>query len=40
MSDRDDFLTWVKTALYEAELALHNGNAAPVLSCPADHIQA
>ncbi|MET7621764.1 nuclear transport factor 2 family protein [Streptomyces sp. NPDC005408] len=29
MSDRDDFLAWVKTALYEAELALHNGNAAP-----------
>lgn len=29
MSDRDDFLAWVKTALYEAELALHNGDAAP-----------
>jgi ketosteroid isomerase-like protein len=29
MTDRDDFLTWVKTALYEAELALHNGDAAP-----------
>ena len=29
MTDRDDFLTWVKTALYEAELALHNGHAAP-----------
>ena len=29
MSDRDDFLTWVKTALYEAELALHNGDPAP-----------
>lgn len=29
MSDRDNFLAWVKTALYEAELALHNGNAAP-----------
>ncbi|WP_330294722.1 nuclear transport factor 2 family protein [Streptomyces sp. NBC_00503] len=28
-SDRDTFLTWVKTALYEAELALHNGNPAP-----------
>jgi ketosteroid isomerase-like protein len=27
MSDRDDFLTWVKTALYEAEVALHNGDA-------------
>ncbi len=29
MTDRDDFLAWVKTALYEAELALHNGDAAP-----------
>ena len=29
MTDRDEFLTWVKTALYEAELALHNGDAAP-----------
>ena len=29
MTDRDDFLSWVETALYEAELALHNGDAAP-----------
>ena len=29
MTDRDDFLAWVKTELYEAELALHNGDAAP-----------
>ncbi len=29
MADRDDFLVWVKTTLYEAELALHNGDAAP-----------
>ncbi|MCX5052415.1 MULTISPECIES: nuclear transport factor 2 family protein [unclassified Streptomyces] len=29
MTDHDDFLTWVKTALYEAELALHNGDATP-----------
>src|SRR4029077_3594037 len=29
MTDRDDFLAWVKSALYEAELALHNGDAAP-----------
>lgn len=29
MTDRDDFLTWVRTALYEAELALHNGDPAP-----------
>src|SRR4030095_4278985 len=29
MTDRDEFLAWVKTTLYEAELALHNGDAAP-----------
>ena len=29
MTDRDDFLRWVNTALYEAELALHNGDADP-----------
>jgi ketosteroid isomerase-like protein len=29
MTDRADFLVWVETALYEAELALHNGDAAP-----------
>ena len=29
MTDRDDFLAWVKTALHQAELALHNGDAAP-----------
>jgi hypothetical protein len=29
MSDRDEFLAWVRTTLYEAELALHNGDAAP-----------
>ncbi|MFF9851510.1 YybH family protein [Streptomyces litmocidini] len=29
MSERDDFLAWVRTALYEAEAALHNGDAAP-----------
>jgi ketosteroid isomerase-like protein len=29
MTDRDDFVAWVKTALYEAELALHNGDTAP-----------
>jgi ketosteroid isomerase-like protein len=29
VTDRDDFLTWVRTALYEAELALHNGDPAP-----------
>ncbi len=29
MTDRDDFLAWVNTALYEAELALHNGDPAP-----------
>ena len=26
MTDRDDFLAWVKTALHDAELALHNGD--------------
>jgi ketosteroid isomerase-like protein len=29
MNDREVFLGWVKTALYEAELALHNGDPAP-----------
>jgi ketosteroid isomerase-like protein len=29
MTDRDDFLRWVKTSLYEAEFALHNGDAGP-----------
>ena len=29
MTDRDDFLAWVTTALYDAELALHDGDAAP-----------
>jgi ketosteroid isomerase-like protein len=29
MTDRDAFHTWVNTALYEAELALHNGDAVP-----------
>jgi ketosteroid isomerase-like protein len=29
MNDRDEFLHWVKSTLYEAELALHNGDADP-----------
>jgi ketosteroid isomerase-like protein len=29
MSDRDDFLAWVKSDLYDAEVALLNGDAAP-----------
>jgi ketosteroid isomerase-like protein len=29
MADRDEFLTWVKTALYDAERALHDGQPAP-----------
>ena len=29
MSDDDDFLTWVKTELYDAEVALHQGDPAP-----------
>ena len=32
MSDRDDFLEWVRTRLYDAELALHNGDVAPRLA--------
>ena len=29
MTDREDFLAWVRTDLYDAEVAVHNGNAAP-----------
>ncbi|TSE15706.1 nuclear transport factor 2 family protein [Arthrobacter sp. KBS0703] len=29
MTDTDEFLAWVRTSLYEAELAIHNGDAAP-----------
>ncbi|MGB8019930.1 MAG: nuclear transport factor 2 family protein [Candidatus Nanopelagicales bacterium] len=29
MTDREEFLAWVRTALYDAELALHNGDPAP-----------
>ena len=29
MTDTDDFLAWVRTALHDAELALHNGDATP-----------
>jgi hypothetical protein len=29
MAGRDEFLVWVETTLYEAELALHNGDAGP-----------
>jgi hypothetical protein len=29
VTDHDEFLGWVRTALYEAERALHNGDAAP-----------
>jgi ketosteroid isomerase-like protein len=29
MTDREAFLAWFTTALYEAELALHNGDPAP-----------
>jgi hypothetical protein len=29
MADRDDLLVWVKSALYEAERAVHNGDADP-----------
>src|SRR4051812_34932010 len=29
MTERDDFLLWVTTVLNDAEVALHNGDAAP-----------
>ena len=29
MTDRDDFLAWVRTTLYRAERALHDGDAEP-----------
>jgi ketosteroid isomerase-like protein len=29
MADRDEFLPWVKTELYAAERALHDGDPAP-----------
>lgn len=29
MTDRDDFLAWVNTTLYDAERALHNGDPEP-----------
>ncbi|MER6788464.1 nuclear transport factor 2 family protein [Streptomyces sp. NPDC000658] len=29
MTDRDEFLAWIRTALHDAELALHNGDAGP-----------
>ena len=32
MSEREDFLEWVKTRLRDAEEALHNGDAAPRLA--------
>lgn len=28
MADSDDFLAWVRSALFEAELPLHNGDAS------------
>ena len=29
MTDRDDFLAWIRTTLYDAERALHDGDAEP-----------
>ncbi|KIS27251.1 hypothetical protein TV39_12070 [Arthrobacter sp. SPG23] len=29
MTDADDFLAWVRSALYRAEMALHDGDADP-----------
>jgi ketosteroid isomerase-like protein len=32
VNDREDFLAWVKSRLRDAEIALHNGDAAPRLA--------
>jgi ketosteroid isomerase-like protein len=32
MSDRDDFISWVGSRLKDAEIVLHNGDAAPRLA--------
>ena len=37
MNDRDDFLAWVQTRLKDAEIALHNGDAAPRLEIWSRH---
>ncbi|RYP86261.1 DUF4440 domain-containing protein [Nocardioides guangzhouensis] len=29
MSEREEFITWVQTVLTDAEVAVHNGDAAP-----------
>jgi len=29
MAETDEFLDWVRSTLYQAELALHNGDASP-----------
>ena len=29
MSDREEFITWVRSVLRDAEVALHNGDAGP-----------
>lgn len=29
MTDAEDFIAWAKSALYQAERALHNGDSAP-----------
>lgn len=29
MTEREDFLTWVRTTLRDAEIAMHNGDAGP-----------
>jgi ketosteroid isomerase-like protein len=29
MTDREDFLAWIRTDLYQAEVAVHNGDPAP-----------
>ena len=37
MSDLDDFLAWTKSRLKDAEIALHNGDAAPRLAIWSRH---
>jgi ketosteroid isomerase-like protein len=37
VTERDDFLVWVQTRLEEAEIALHNGDAAPRLAIWSRH---
>jgi hypothetical protein len=31
VSERDDFMAWIGSRLKDAEIALHNGDAAPAV---------